>query len=48
MLMIITPFDNNDRKRGRGVTKYFYILIISYNVQEYEMKTRYKMATFQK
>src|SRR6218665_768579 len=28
------------------VTKYYYILIISYNVQEYEMKTRFKVVKY--
>ena|SRR6218665_1319606 len=34
---------------GRGARrKYYYILIISNNVQEYEIKTRYTVVTFQK
>ena len=33
---------------GRGVVaKYYCILIVSYNVQEYEMKTCSKVVTFQ-
>src|SRR6218665_1990089 len=30
------------------VVKYYYILIISYNVQEYGMKTHSKVVTFKK
>jgi len=35
---------------GRGIAspRFWDILIISYNVQEYEMKTRSKVLTFQK
>ena len=29
-----------------GVAKYYYILIVSYNVLEYEMKTRSKVLKY--
>jgi len=41
-----------DFKVGRGdcgmLAKYYYILIIFYNVQEYEIKTRSKVVTLKK
>jgi len=35
-------------KTRSKVVKYYYILIIFYNVQEYEMRTSSKVVTFQK
>ena len=35
-------------KTRSKVVKYYYILIIFYNVQEYEMKTHSQVVTFHK